>query len=413
MKSISKAMIAVMIAAAMCAVPLFIAADSEAAGSFKESSSGVSFKASSVSETDFKNLVSEGYLNYLARGTLAGVVSDSTDWALSEVAVTGNVKDIRLAEGMDVKSESIKIVDASSITFHIKFKATFTASMFTPTTQLFADLEGNEDLYKELGTNEAADGTVLIIEGDVTMDEYKSVEGKYIKTSENNYVAKEIDMKDSESLKCDGSVNVTNLEKKYELKTESSQGGSGTITFDYYKADKVEDVTATSKVMLESKVDGNPGQKMVFKYTVSGKSGGYDTTVTDGGMPKTFFTGTVEDINLMVMGMYGLPSYITTEVEAEKFYFYDSAINDDSLFNEYIVNPDKDLKSNDKMKAALDKAGDVGETFSDADSVANGAYSSVNGSGSSSGGSNVIFYVIIGVLAVAVVALAVLMIKKK
>ena len=43
-------------------------------------------------------------------------------------------------------------------------------------------------------------------------------------------------------------------------------------------------------------------------------------------------------------------------------------------------------------------------------SVADGAYTPVNKDG---GSNNIIFYVIIGVLAVAVVALAVLMIKKK
>ena len=49
-------MIAVMIAAAMCVVPLFVAEDSEAINVDADKSGGISFKAGSVSDADFVKL---------------------------------------------------------------------------------------------------------------------------------------------------------------------------------------------------------------------------------------------------------------------------------------------------------------------------------------------------------------------
>ena len=66
MKTISKALIAVIAAAAMCLVPVFAIADDSDAITVTSGEKAVSFKASSITDEKFDGLVTQGYKNYIA-----------------------------------------------------------------------------------------------------------------------------------------------------------------------------------------------------------------------------------------------------------------------------------------------------------------------------------------------------------
>ena len=399
-------MIAVMIAAAMCAVPLFIIEDSEAATiTTGDKEKAVSFKAGSVEDAKFNELVSGPFKEYIASQVLTSIVPSDGDWAISEVVIK-NVKDIKMSKGNSVSDSVIKEIDASAITCDITFKATCDNPYGTT---LFEPYDGTQTLYKELGTYMVANGDVITIEGTATIEQYESIESSIVKNSDNNYVVKEINGKESQSSSFKGKVKVVSLDKTYELETKAENGTDVKVTPDYYNAEKIEDVKDTSKVVLTYSF-GSDLVNYVFKYTINGKSDGYDKKLPSNAfMPFDYMAGTVSEIELMTTGEIIL--IYTGEIAPTPVYYYKAGTGmpTDSFFNDSTIalaSP-----TNESVKTFLDGIGDVSDEFSTASSVADGAYTPVNKDGGSN--NNIVFYVIIGVLAVAVVALAVLMIKKK
>ncbi len=207
-----------------------------------------------------------------------------------------------------------------------------------------------------------------------------------------------------------GDVTFKNSSGEYKIAVDGETGRTADTTseYDFYGV-KIADLKADSKVIITNKVTG--AMKTSVSYDYKGNKSSYES---------------YQDLSLLMGGSTYRQTAVLdiiapATVECEPYVYYDNDATIDpwtgnvetvGLFNNLTVQ-DSELKDNDKMKEFLEKIGSVGNSYSDADSVANGAYENVTESSGNGGGSNVIFYVIIGVLAVAVVALAVLLIKKK
>ena len=402
-------MIAVMIAAVMCAVPIFVIEDSEAID-ITAGEAGISFKAGSVSDENFDKLTGgdakeEIYAEY-ASSVLSAVVDDSYRFDVDGSTVKiSNVKDVKLARGMKVTSDSVATTTGDAMTFDIEFKATAAGA-----GDLFELYDGTQTLYKELDkTNRFAASNTIEFKGTATISNMSESDYKIAKTYSNYYVVTEGTMKMSRFASFSGDIVFKNG-TTYNItinKAEKGMSLDSKVEFDFYGVEP-SNLTSESKYMQTT--NGTSSANNVLKYKINGNSDGYDHSynskdIPDGLMAGRYEVGEVGDLG----GMY----LYTTNIAVPTYLYYDGSlypIESTSFFNQYCVK-DANLKDNDKMKAFLDDIGNVGDTYSSAESAANGAYESVGASGS--GNSNIIFYVIIGVLAVAVVALAVLLIKKK
>ena len=206
MKSISKAMIAVMIAAVMCAVPLFIINDSEAID-VTPGDAGISFKASSISDENFDKLTGgdakeEIYAGY-ASSVLAAVVEDSGGFNVDPSTVKlSNVKDVKLAKGSKITADSYAMTNGKAVTFDIEFKAT----AMTPGV-LFELYDGTQTLYKELGkTNRFVASNTIEFKGTATISSMMESDYKIAKTYSDNYIVTEGSMKMSQFSSFSGDV---------------------------------------------------------------------------------------------------------------------------------------------------------------------------------------------------------------
>ena len=411
MKTISKALIAVMVAAAMCLVPLFAVADDSDAIDVTAGEAGISFKAGSISDDNFKKLTGgdakeEIYAEY-ASSVLNAVIEDGYKFNVDGSTVKiSNVKDVKIALGTKITSDSYATTNGREITFDIEFKATAYSG-----GDLFDLYDGTQTLYKELGkTNRFAATNTVEFKGTATISEMMSSDYKIAKTYSNYYVATEGTMKMSTFASFEGDVTFNNG-TTYKItidKAETGMSADSSFEFDFYGVDTTN-LTSESKYIKTT--DGESSATDVLKYKINDKSDGYDFSYNSKDVPtsltrKTYTVGEVGDLLV--------PYLFTTNLSVPEYLYYDGSLvpsESTSFFNQFSVS-DSALKDNTKMKEFLDDIGSVGDTYSSAESVSDSAYESVGASGSGNGG-NIVFYIIIGVLAVAVVALAVLMIKKK
>lgn len=398
-------MIAVMIAAAMCVVPLFVAEDSEAINVDTDKSGGISFKAGSVSDADFAKLTGGTsktiqYQQYASQ-IMRAVVEDSYYFTVDASSVKiSNVKDVRLAAGTNITKDTYETTNATEMTFDVEFKATADLS-----GELFSLYDGTQTLYNELGkTNRFASSNTLEFKGTATISQMNYLKCTIAKTYNNYYVATDAREKMCQLAEFSGDLTFNNGTAFKITIDEAKTLFSTDVTteFDFYDV-KPENLTAESKVMRTA--DGKQSMADVLKYKINDKSDGYDFSYCSDDIPSSLQRRTYSVSTVESLGEY----LFKTDLTVPDYKYYTDLPSTYSFFNAASVSDDT-LKDNDKMKSFLEDIGDVGDTFSTADSVADGAYSSVGASG---GNNNIIFYVIIGVLAVAVVALAVLMIKKK
>ena len=404
MKAISKALIAVMAAAAMCLVPLFaVADDSDATASLTVGEKGVSFKAGSISDDNFNKLVSTDAKEGMCIQALDAIVSGSTyGWDVSVTSFT-DVSDVKMSTGTQYREDGAKYVDGSAITFKAKFTAKYTGLM--PST-FFGLYDGTQNLFIALNdTNMIVTGDILTVEGKFTMRQTSILEEEYTKNAENNLVITTSERRTSNDLSFDGTVIYKHdtFTKEIDLKTSAESQIDVKTTNDYGTVEP-KDVVAGTKVFVNEFYKAY-ASKYDFKYTVDGKTDRVSleidrTPMTGSG---TYEVTTAELGGCIMVGTFAAPDYY--------YYKADDVYQLVSLFNETTVN-DVTLKDNTEMEKFLNEIGTAENEFSGADSVTEAAETSVDIS-SGSGSNNTIFYIIIGVLAVAVVALAVMTFVKK
>ena len=404
MKTMSKALIAVMIAAAMCIVPLFVIEDS-AATEVKTGDIGVSFKAGEISKENFEKLMPVESYEEFATEAMGAIGISSTSFNITDVKVTA-IKDVKTSLGSKVTDSKLYQTKGTAVKVDIEFVATYDSLL---SCDLFKTVDGTQELYKEIGTNQIVSGNTLTFKGTVTMEEMSGGEQSFEKTYGENVVVTGSEGKTSAYAQYKGDVTFKNSSGEYKIAVDGETGRTADTTseYDFYGV-KIADLKADSKVIITNKVTG--AMKTSVSYDYKGNKSSYES---------------YQDLSLLMGGSTYRQTVVLdiiapATVECEPYVYYDNDATIDwsgdvdtvGLFNNLTVQ-DSELKDNDKMKEFLEKIGSVGNSYSDADSVANGAYENVIESSGNGGGSNVIFYVIIGVLAVAVVALAVLLIKKK
>ena len=383
MKSISKAMIAVMIAAAMCVVPLFVIEDADAA-TVETGEKGLSVEAKDVSTANFNRLVSNLMKEYMILAPLDFSVNAS-DVTFSEVTLKKGIAE-------KISDDSIYYNDGS----YIKAKFTYQKDL-TTSVQLFPKTAGLEDLYRYMGSNMAASGKNLKIEGTIEMGQDMNDTSDFFKTNENKLADDGSTMVNSSFYKASYTVtyNDGSTVKKFDVESSGKQESTTETTVKYLIDDKKDTINAT-EVLISTTTTNKTEESATYKF--DGKTGSYEG----------------KDVPQKVEGNFVKETAVahldSEDLKPQDILYYSE--DGPALFTSPLMVEDATLRDNAAMKTFLESIGTVSDSYSTANSVANSGSADVS-AGGSSGGSNIIFYVIIGVLAVAVVALAVLMIKKK
>lgn len=379
-------MIAVMIAAAMCVVPLFVIEDADAA-EIKTATKALTFEGD-MSAADFSRLVSDGakdqYLNYVGYGL------NHSNTTFSDINVKAAVTE-------DVGSNEGKMGDAVVINCKISSERTLSSA-----TALFTKTGGLEDLYKYFGKNVVDSGT-LKVEGSIVLNSSMKTDTTYYKTEEGKIATESSSMITCMKLVVDLTVtyNDGSTTKSFEVKGTSIMNTVYKMNANYIVDDKAKVIAATKVLVNQvgSMIAPEMNTESSMNYKFDGKEASYESKSADIDSG-TFIETTAEAL------------LSSEDAEVESISYYDESGL--ALFSDPDTIGDATLKNNANMETFLKNVGSVGDSFSTGSSIVDSAYSEIAPEGSSGGSNNnIIFYVIIGVLAVAVVALAVLLIKKK
>ena len=385
MKTFTKALIAVIVAAAMCAVPLFVIEDADAA-EIKPGESALSFEASDVPMDKFNELLKSDYVNDLIV-TAVGHVP-----ILDKPSVT-KVDELKVAMGIKVTDGTVDGFTSQYAKLEIVIEGDLVADY-----TLFNTYDGYQELFKYLGnSNKIPSGTHLKIEGTIevsgTMDSksdiFKTDAGKIGFTKSGQDVSNKtvVDLKYT--------FKVSGSDKTVNLKETNIRDDNTTSSMEYEIDDKAKVVDGT-KLYVTTAYDFR--RQMDQEFSFDGKSVSYQKKEIINDDTEFSYTD----------AMYYLADY--DEEAPVMHYYYDT---DPTLFGpDEVPATSTSIQSDEGMKSFLEGIGTVSDSLPAAESIAEFASASVD-MGNSSGGSNVIFYAIIGVLAVAVVALAVIMIKRK
>ena len=385
MKTVSKALIAVMVAAAMCA-PLFAIEDVDAF-EIKPGESALSFEASDVPIDKFNELLRSDYVEDLIH-TATGYVP------ISEAPSVTKVNNLKVAIGIKVTDATVVGLTSQSTKLEIVIEGDLVSDY-----ALFDTYDGYQGLFKYLGnSNTIASGTHLKIEGTIevsdamvsTSDIFKTDAGKIGFTMSGYDISKKtvIDLKYT--------FKVAGEDKIVNLKGTSIRADKLTTSMDYEIDDRAKIVDETKMYVTDTydfRVETDQ------QFTFDGKTASYQKK---------------EVVNDTVMFSYrDAKDYLGNyDEEATPMHYYYNT--DPTLYGpDEVPSTSTSIQSDAGMKSFLEGIGTISDSYPNAESATESASATVYMGSSSPGGNNVIFYVIIGVLAVAIVALAVIMIKKR
>ena len=394
-------MIAVMIAAVMCAVPLFVIEDAEAY-TVTADSTGVSAEASSMEPSDFAKLIPTEEIKLMVLVMVLGGMVGDLNYDVDSFTVN-EVKDLKMARGTEVTEDTKTVINGTSFTLNVDFTVTKVVS----STAIEQPYDGFQDLYRAF--NDMPVGHKLTFKGcTLVMDRYSKEVTKFTINNENNFVVSEGEFIESTYTRCscddieykDGD-DVRELKFEYEATTDKDKCDSYSFcSADFKDEVKIKDVVDSTNTFVVSD-NRDCARSTSMKYVYDGKT--YDFSET-----KDHYDGITDtsEVTYEVSSASVAGAIIKSDIAPPVYLFCGNTQY--SMFNSAEVDPS--INTNDAMKTFLDDKGTIGESYSDAKSVADSTSSSVSTGG---GSSNIIFYVIIGVLAVAVVALAIILIRKK
>ena len=402
MRTISKAMIAMAVAAMMCAVPLFTAEGSDAV-IINTGDAGVSFRTDSLTSSEVNDLFTDDEKTSWAKDALALATDQNstavnTRWTISDLVIS-SVTDYRNALGSSLTNDRTKTVRGGGMTCELSFTATVKA---TYTGYLYDYTDGTQDLYSYLGERVAPSGAVLKVSGTYTTETSDSETiGFFMNAEKKGCIDEDVSEHTQRStFKGDltydsGSSNT----KKYSVEAETATVTKENVSFDYGKVSKA-DIVKNTEVFVKTSYD-TYATKTMFNYTTDeGVKGGYDVAVNVKSIisPMSNYTvSTAEDY------------WIDEDQTLPEFHYYGGSGNT-CLF----TTAQKDsLKSDDGMRSFLANAGTVSESFSDVESIVDSSTASVDVNTSSDGKFIPILCVVIGVLGIAIVLLVILMVRKK
>lgn len=389
MKSISKISIALAVTALLCAVPLCVT-DGTEAYTVKPGETGVSFTADSISDEDAGRLFSDTYRTKMAEEVMGLIVSSGIYFYYQDIEIT-DVSDYKRSLGSKAENDSRTYFIASGLKLNISFRATCLTG-----AEFFDLTDGTLDLYRELDdSNRITVGSVLKVSGIYEAKGVMRDTRAFSKNSSGDFVMTE----ETEAVSATGSFSgdvrytykkdATDVTRKIIFDIIRETEFKETFSYDF-SGTKIADVTGGTATLQITK-DSISKMRERYLYEVNGAKGGADITTDSNDVQQD------HDIKAGDADHFGC--IMGYDIEVTELSYYDSSGNNlTTIFKAGDVN-DAALKDNIKMKEFLAGIGKVGNTYSDADSVADSAGTSI-GSGTLS--KEIILYVIIGGMAVII-----------
>ncbi len=380
MKTYTKALAAIAVAAIMCICPAIVMADGSDAYTKTEGESGLSFEIESMTQAQIDKYLSESRKTYMAADVLESFVySDgfyiTADYSITDISVT----ELSVSRAM---ASSVGDDYSEYVGEEMTFKMTFTATAIS-SQQLFPDDSSFLVLYKKVDSENAAIGDKFEVTVTGTTKTSYQAEAGIIATEDGNFARGDTDYKSYES-------------NEYEIEAKYTAAGSTTplsFSVDYtYESGFTETETHDFNGVEESKL------------TETTKD--YVTTVSEHRV-RTAYECTVGDDSESTDNVIRTPASGGESTHAIMYNadMKPSVINYVVGTDAILVNPntlgDDSIKTEDGFKAFLEETGaTTSDSYSDAKSIADDAYSTVTDAED----------LAVGILAIAIGALVLLLV---
>ena len=370
------------LAAAMC-IPLSAVADSSDAFDVTPGEAGVSWASNPLSAEQAQRLYSAEYGSGLAKSTLGMIVSDSYDFTVSNL----DLSDLRLrmALGTKVTEKSLTVVNDSSYSCSLKFKA---AAEYSG-DDLLATGFANPELIEFVGiANQTQAGAFFEIDGTFTVSDSSINTTNVTKTDEGKYIPVGSETKAAVEVRSfAGTVKYVYDDSGAETTKEFSVDYSMNVAFHSRETFIFEgnpEKAVSDAHILTSRDYPDAVYSLTKKDTFNGKT--YTVSGDASDVMKIESTATSSGTAaIMTEGAFAIPAYK----------YYGSA--GVSLFSSV---QDSTLANDDALKAFMSENGTVGDSYAAALSLAE---SDIVFPGS---GSNLLIYAGAAVAVIAVAALA-------
>ena len=312
MKTISKMMVAVIVAAAMCITPLFVIEDADAV--LKEDKAGYSIemKNPTADELSKYGVDRDTVIMMSARMMVAEFVNVALFMTSAPTVSAPESFIYTTATGETITSNSTAAVTAVKVEANkIKVEASPIIAMpvgAIDTSDLTEKQKAAVDAINEyMGTVQVGDKVVL--EGNIYLDYGNKETTEFADVTDSSVVkTKETDeayYRANTTLKLTV-IKSDETSKSIEFKADGSMSGTMTTTYDY-KGVAYKDLTPTDKCTVTEKKSGSMSGSEFF--TVNGK----DYDVTDSGNADPVTEETVADIDPVTD--YTIPSSMKTNID--------------------------------------------------------------------------------------------------
>ena len=372
------------LAAAMC-IPISVFSDGSDAFDITESENGISWESDTLDEEQINKLYTPGQIEDLAYQALGTVVDSTSNYTISEVKATE--AKVSKSLGSKVTGSSMTDLRDESVTAKLTFKATVKSGYGN--NNIFDNIYLLTDLIRYVKfDNRTTVGAVMEFDVEVKMvNTYKDV-NEFEQNKDGNYVVVKQSYDNKEFINVKGDVKYTyndgtaDVVREFSVDFGQDFGYKGSYTEYEFDGD-VADAKAGDRILCKDQDLGDVFYILKLKYDADG-SGGGEVDLSD---VMEIETGSAFSTAVI---------YNEAALAPETYEFYPSGGTAIPLF--YSV-ADSLLASNDALKTYLSEHGTVGESFSDAEDLADSEYGSAKKS-------HTLLYVGIGVAVVAVVAIA-------
>lgn len=392
MKKMIIAVAVIAIAAAMCIPACVFADNSDAACTKTNGSAGISVELSTSDEKEIVKFFPKADWNDDATGIWTSSVFSSLFANRTSYDVTeGKIVEVKYtkAMGKEITDDYISEVNSSSQIMKYSFKATCK----TDNLAIFDNSLGQLIKYIEPTNKSHKDATFTIT---VTVEQTTSSVSKgYItKNNDNDYVVTEADGEtfNKSSVSAEVKYSYGTISKDFTYEKIDEMFMKGDFKLDFMGVDP-KDAKSTTNVLYSTMPDD---YKVVQKTVVKCDGKTYTN--------KEEIGKSAASTELSRFTQLGYNSVYTGELKVPVYKFYGD--DEYSVFNDMMVD-DASLKNNDAMKNYVKDKGSIGEDFSAAKSTAESPMPS-------SGGTNILLFVAIGIGAVVIIAVvAFIFLKKK
>ena len=372
------------LAAAMC-IPISVFSDGSDAFDITESENGISWESDTLDEEQINKLYTPGQIEDLAYQALGTVVDSTSNYTISEVKATE--AKVSKSLGSKVTGSSMTDLRDESVTAKLTFKATVKSGYGN--NNIFDNIYLLTDLIRYVKfDNRTTVGAVMEFDVEVKMvNTYKDV-NEFEQNKDGNYVVVKQSYDNKEFINVKGDVKYTyndgtaDVVREFSVDFGQDFGYKGSYTEYEFDGD-VADAKAGDRILCKDQDLGDVFYILKLKYDADG-SGGGEVDLSD---VMEIETGSAFSTAVI---------YNEAALAPETYEFYPSGGTAIPLF--YSV-ADSLLASNDALKTYLSEHGTVGESFSDAEDLADSEYGSAKKS-------HTLLYVGLGVAVVAVVAIA-------